>query len=378
MESTSTMIEVTKSDQPDQSDLLVQPDKPDIPDKFDQLARPAHLNQPDQYECVPAEKTDLFGQADSRYCAEAIKYLSQLPDSSPDSGWWIMKCLVMTQLEHKFDRDAEMLKRVWADFEKLLNEYYVNPVAYIQELCKNKEIPPDQWETTTDTEVVSFRQNNIDAIKSGDFVMLKMDPKAISSLRVCLRALFSGIISNCGKFKSMRIKNEVSAAYHVPLLMPFHTSIDDLFQSVNMKANSDYRQESQTTGDGMSKVPYIYTTGGHFVLLCDTTESRGVNASGKKFKVLRILDPSASLLSGHFNDYVRKRFPSLFGHRRIAPVMFVQLSETQTTTSVSCVRPYRNNQYHLVFANMGNITMVYNRGSFVPQLHLWVNLKLTT
>jgi hypothetical protein len=319
---------------------------------------------------------DVFGLASSADCCDALSLLDDLPCQLADSGWWILKRIKQNQLLVKFENNSTKAARVFNQIFMILDKYYVNAYQYLCKLCRENNVPEDQMNTTTNEAVAAFRVKYSRAINQNEFVCVDIPLPDLSIILVNLNSLFASICMICMQFKSPSIASNIQSSYHVPMLVPFNHDVDLLFSKIKVTPNPQFAAQMESDPEPMfNKVPYMFVTG-HVALICEIGESRGTNTARQKFKVLNLIDPSLSILRDHFNRHVRRLFPDYFSPDKLSPHMFIQLSESQSTPTVSCMEPHQGKKVVLVLANLAHIYLVKGRSQIVPQLQIWTNVKL--
>lgn len=319
---------------------------------------------------------DIFSHANPDLCRDAKNLLDELPRNIPDSGWWILSRIKQNQLCAKFDHNSEKAKSVFGTVMQIIDRYYVNAKAHLNRICREENVPEYEALTCSNERVVSFRNKYANAISQDEYICLDIPLSELSTALVNLNSLIVGLSMISMRFHSASIANAIQHSTHVPLLIPFNHSTDLLFSKFVIKPNLQFLSMAKSDPNAdLSKTPYMFVSG-YVALICDTAESKGTNTAGKKFKVLNIVEPSMTILREHLNNYIRRLYPDSFPAEKMSPNLFVQLSETQSTPNVSCIEPHRGKRFLLVFANLANIFLVQSRGSVVPQLQIWTNVKL--
>lgn len=321
----------------------------------------------------PAE--DLFALANRESCQDALRLCSELPQVNSDSGWWIIRCLQINQIATKCDVNASTMIKVYERVLKYLDTYYVKAEAHVRKLCVEAGVPQEQWSTTDNPLVTCFRNKNIHAIKQDEYVTLEIPDNELCNLLFNLNSLFVAIGHCYIKFRKVSLRQDFIESKHAPMLMPFNRSPESMFCQLEIKPNENYKRLVSENLQSPSNIPYINVKG-HVVVMVETVDSIGTNSANKKFKVSSLLEPSATMLTVYFNAYVRSLYPSLFADQRIAKIMFVKISESQSTQTISCMDPYRTKNAQLALVNLSGIFMLNVNGQVVPQLQMWVNLKL--
>lgn len=326
---------------------------------------------------APADpNVDLFGLASSADCCDALSLLEDLPCQLADSGWWILKRIKQNQLLVKFENNSTKAARVFNQVFMILDKYYVNAYQYLCKLCREHNVPEDEMHTSMQPDVFAFRTKYSRAINQNESVCIDIPLNELSIILVNLNSLFASICMVCMQFKSPSIASNIQSSYHVPMLVPFNHDVDLLFSKIKITPNPQFAAQMEADPEPLfNKIPYMFVTG-HVALICEIGESRGTNTARQKFKVLNLVDPSLSILRDHFNRYVRRLFPDFFSPDKLSPHMFIQLSESQSTPTVSCMEPHQGKKVVLVLANLAHIYLVKGRSQIVPQLQIWTNVKL--
>lgn len=323
----------------------------------------------------PSNVFDLFGHADKEQCETALELLHEPVKNNCDSGWWIFNSIKEQQLLALFDTNAEKAKKIFDVIMEIINTHYVHAETEIRKICVQENVPERDYAVSKNPRVAEFYSKYSYAIKQREYVCLDISLKNLSTLFVNMNALIVGLCAVTMQSKSINVMNNLQKSVHVPLLTPFNHDVEALFQGITIRPNDDYFKQIEADADGnVNTVPFMFISG-YVAIICEIAESKGANKDGKKFKVLNIVNPSATILKQHFNDYIRKLYPTRFP-KEISPYMFVQLSESLKTTSVSCLEQYQNKRSCFVFANIANMYLMERNKQIVPQLQLWCNVKL--
>lgn len=316
----------------------------------------------------------LFDHADSEQCKEALELLKEPVKVMSDSGWWIFNCIKQQQVLALFDTNAEKARRILEIIMDLINTHYVHAETHMRKICQEENVPEREYAVSTNQRVRDFYTKYSNAIKQREYVCLDITLQSLSTLLVNLNALIVGLCMITMQSKSVTMMNALQKSAHIPLLIPFNQDVNLLFQAIQITPNKDYAKQIRADRDNVSNIPLLFISG-YVVIICEIAESKGTNKAGKKFKVLNIVNPSANILKQNFNNYIRDMYPSMFPER-ISPHLFVQLSESLNTASVSCLEPYQNKRYCLVLANIANLFLIERNNRMFPQLQLWCNVKL--
>lgn len=316
----------------------------------------------------------LFDHADTEQCKDALELLREPVKVLNDSGWWIFNCIKQQQVLALFDTNAEKARKILEIIMDLINAHYVHAETHMRKICQEENVPERDYNVSTNPRVREFYSKYSNAIKQREYVCLDISLQNLSTLLVNLNALIVGLCTITMQSKSVTVMNALQKSAHIPLLIPFNQDINMLFQAIQITPNKDYAKQIRADRDNVSNIPLLFISG-YVAIVCEIAESKGTNKAGKKFKVLNILNPSANILKQNFNNYIRELYPTMFPER-VSPHLFIQLSESLNTASVSCLEPYQNKRYSLVFANIANLFLIERNNQMFPQLQLWCNVKL--
>lgn len=315
---------------------------------------------------------DLFKYADMEQCKDAMEMLNEKTTNNMDYGWWIFNIIKKQELFLSFENNAEKAKKIFDVIMDIINLYYVHAETHIKKICREENIPEREYDTSKNSRVSEFYKKYLYAIKQREYVCLDIPLKDLSTLYVNLNALIVGLCTAKMKLKSIAVMNILQKSVHIPLLIPFNHDIDLLFQGITISPNENYSSQVDADPDNAGSVPLMFVSG-YVAVICEMTEAKKPNKDGNKFKVLNIKNPSAMILQQHFNNYIRKLYPTKFPK---VPYMYVQLSESLNTANVNCLEQYQNRRPYLVLANMANIFIKEYNNKYVPQLQMWCNVKL--
>lgn len=326
-----------------------------------------------------APTSDLFVLAADK-CAVARELIDSLPLVEFDSGWWIFFKIKRAQLLASFESNEKCME-VFDDVISLLSKYYVKADVYLRTLCRERGVDENMWQKTDDEIIKRFREKYAPSVHKSQYICLDIPRYTFSEFVIKLSFLAVSISLLKMSFKNSSIQASLMNSWHIPLFSTFDQDPEELFSYFSISLNT---QLIKAMNDGRSSmvddttpIP-ILKISGYVILLCELVDSVGQNSSGKKFKTLRPAESSKLMLTVHFNNYLRKYYPSAFPDS-VADVMFIQVSESQTSPLLQWLEPQAGQTNNvLVFANLADLYLLENRNRNVPCLKMWANVKISS
>lgn len=326
-----------------------------------------------------APTSDLFSLAADE-CAVARELIGSLPLVEFDSGWWIFFKIKRAQLLASFESNEKCME-VFDDVISLLSKYYVKADVYLRTLCRERGVDENLWQKTDDEIIKKFREKYSPSVHKSHYICLDIPRYTFSEFVIKLSFLAVSISLLKMSFRNSSIQTSLMNSWHIPLFSTFDQDPEELFSYFSISLNTQLikamKDGRSSMVDDTTPTP-ILKISGYVILLCELVDSVGHNSSGKKFKTLRPAESSKLMLTVHFNNYLRKYYPSAFPDS-VADVMFIQVSESQTSPLLQWLEPQAGQTNNvLVFANLADLYLLENRNRNVPCLKMWANVKISS
>lgn len=329
----------------------------------------------------PMAVEPLYDESMVRQIQACAEFLDTLTDEVVEYGWSLLLDVKIDVLLSKFKKNGPQLQKLFDSIIELISRYYVPVSDLARKLCEEEQVPFDRFRKTDNKKIVAFRNKYSGFLKDDKYVASDIPNDAFVQLNLLLKCFCAGVHIQCGPPKPPAVEDAMKSANHVVLFHPFQHDVRRLFRFFKFDVNENYLRSLHTEEVanyiGKDKDPIIKIREGYVAVACKLVDSRGQNNQKSYFKVLDIIEPSKSILEVHFNRYLRDTFPTMF--KNCSPTLFVNLSESQSATTLACLKSDRyddTDKTFISFANLAQINLTIGRNNAItPNLRLWSNVK---